>query len=98
MTNKYPRIKELGLKTSAWQIQDKDMVYADDLERILESGHEVFGNNNSFNWISTINDYVNRKGLVINIQPYVKPDPKEEKLKELEDKVQGLLKEIQELK
>lgn len=97
MTNKYPRIKELGLKICEYDDSWDPLMFvgADDLERILEKGHEIFNQYGRFDWHSCISESTNRKGLVINIQPYTKPDPREEKLKELESKLQGLLKEIE---
>lgn len=103
MTNKYPLIKELGLEAVVATFPAQlgsiyaDAVRADDLERILENGKRSYMRSEE-DWFRTHkkNDYHTHMMLELTL-PITK-DPTEEKLKELEAKVQGLLKEIESLK
>ena len=95
MTNKYPRIEELGLDLHELRLGGCLYVRADHLERILEKAMPVNSYGSMYTWERFASDNSAYTGLVINIKPLTKPDPKEEKLKELESKLQGLLKEIE---
>lgn len=53
MTDRYPLIKSvLGIQTTAFHTIDSTVYYvlADELERALEKGVRVYGNNGTFEW------------------------------------------------
>lgn len=100
MTEKYPRIKEIGLDLKCVYGTFVYYVRADDIEAKLQEGIEMYGYPYANKWLIGMfqRDEDTHRFLAIPLGPIVKEDTREAKIKALQEQVESILKEIEALR